>query len=282
MIKIYADIDTGELYELPQSIDNSIITSKKKLEGFRHKKDMWNNPFYWINMNAINELQLPKMIKQDKELNLTMLGGVLILASYINSQDTLICKENRCKTPYTRNEIRNILKMKERSFATFLKTIKRYNIIYQKDGAFWFNQEFIFKGKNHCPSQCVRIYTKGLKAIYKSDNGLDRIGFLLLVVPYLGYDTCCLQDKHGIPIKQSQLGEMLGLSKVTIRKYLDTEFIYKHTNTSVEKRVRLFMKSKSDGKISAVSLVARRNTSEKGTILVAKLEKGFLIDELVG
>ena len=160
-------------------------------------------------------MDLANKLKTDKELSLTILGGILLLATYINHDDVVICRQGKNKTPYTRKEIQQLIGMKDRTFAKFVKVAKKYGFITEVDGVFRFSRKFIFVGKNDTPSHFAMGYSRGIRGMYNSNLGIDKIRFIFLVLPYLGYEDCRL-EWDDTPLKQGDLEKLLGLSK-TVR-----------------------------------------------------------------
>lgn len=168
--------------------------------------------------------------------------------------------------------------MKDRTFAKFLSSMKKYKLLEEQKGVFRLNKQYIFVGKNTNADKCARGYRRGMGCLKNSNLSLGQIGFLFLIIPYLDYEECKLVRKEDQILLQKDLEAVLGLSKATIRKYLETVFLYKRTKSSNGIKLRMFMKM-SRGGIYVNPIIIRRSTALKGEVRLSDLPSGFFVEE---
>lgn len=257
---VYVHNITGEAYE----VNEYKLVKRTQSEGYKKKLEWANHPFIWVNLDFITEINIPVKLKEHKDFTLTFLGAALFLATYINSEDTLVCRKGRNKTPYTRKEIQELLNMRDRTFAKFISLGKELSLFNTIDGKFYFNREFHFVGKNNDAERYARLYKFDIRALYLSNNKFDTLGFLYLLIPYINYDDCSLVNIDNEFMCKNDLIILLGFSKPTVNKYLSTTF-NAHRNKR-EYSVYAIYKQNQQQIIKLNPLIIRRTTQYKGSI----------------
>jgi hypothetical protein len=277
---IILDGDTSE-YSIRKNID-----IQKQSEGFKkYLSKGKQNPFYWGDMVNVESL-----LEQNK-ITLTIFGGILLLSCYVNHDSTLICKADRLKTPYTRNEIKEILGMKETTFKNFLsQSIKVGLLIVDKSGrnsVFRLNNEYHFIGKVKEKQKCkemVRVYKEGILSMYNSGLTLNYIGFVYLILPYVDYTSCTLVNEpfaeNQRPLTYKELGVKLNFTRATLRKYLEMTFVHNFGNGKVKDnyRLRVFGKFEAGKTVYCVNpIILRRCATQIGIIEYSQLDDVFKV-----
>lgn len=272
------DMNTGEVFDIPADLSECVIRTKKQLEGYKKSNERFNNPFYWINIQEVKNLNIPRLIKEDKEVSLSVFGALLILSCHIYGEDVLLCKKGNTEKTLTRKEIQKILRLKDWTYAKFLSVMRRYELLHEEKGVCRLNKSYIFVGKNENANICARGYRRGMGYLKSCNLDLAQIGFLFLIIPYLSYKDCKLVSHEGDILLQKDLERLLGLSKVTIRRYLEAEFVYRKSSMSEGVRLKLFMKQSRDG-IYVNPMIIRRSSGLKGEIRLNDIPLGFFVDE---
>lgn len=281
----YYNTDTGEIINLNDYVKKEDLHKRK--EGYQRYLDILNNKFYWGNMQNI------KTLLEQNKIKLSTLGAILVLGAYINHQDTLICKADDKKTPYTAKEIReNILKISKPTFKRFVKECKSTGILIIEgkgnNASFKLNKDFHFVGRqesNEMSSKMVRIYKDGVISMYRSGLSLDDIGFIYLVLPYVDYKNCTIvnepfsENSRGLTYRE--IGDLLKFSRGTLSKHLNVTFEHDFGKGrySNKYKVNVFGKfiAGTDGKYAFCvnPIILRRCTKQKGTIKYDELESIF-------
>lgn len=287
---VFVNMYTGERLKFDGDISEYDIRKKtaiqKQNEGLLKKYERYHNKFFWGDMTNINDLL------QQNRIKLSTLGGILILGCFINHDDTLICKPDKQRTPYTTKEIlKDILKISPATFKRFISECKKANIIIVQgrgDNAIYrLNQRFHYVG-NASKSESrdkVRIYKKGIMAMYTSGLSLDEIGFLYLILPYINYNNCTIVDNpfsaNEKPLTYKELGNILGCSRATLSKYLNMTFEYSFDKSNKVRKYELYIFGKFIGGTKGKyvfcinPLILRRCSELKGTIEYSQLENIF-------
>lgn len=260
MENILVKMGTGEVYDL----NEYKLVKKTQSEAYKKRLEWNNHPFIWVNLDFILEMNIPVKLKEHKDFTLTFLGASLFLATFINSEDTLVCRKGKNKTPYTRTEIQILLNMKDRTFAKFIRLGKELNLFSIIDEKFYFNREFHFVGKNTDAQRYARLYKLNIRALYHSNGKFDTLGFLYLLIPYISYDDCSLVNIDNEFMCKNDLITLLGFSKPTVNKYLSTTF-NAHRNKR-EYSVYAIYKQNQQQIIKLNPLIIRRTTQYKGSI----------------
>ena len=126
-------------------------------------------------------------------------------------------EKDRLKISYVKGSSIKALKEKLES-----DTGRKINELETENYEMW-NLEVFYKGN-----------VKEIQAIMKELNVYEK-AFLYSIVPYIGYDDCCLKFNNGTELSFEKMVEISGISKgklsETIKKLINKDILYKGKNS---------------------------------------------------
>lgn len=284
--KELVDTETGEITFVDKNYSPNTheIRNRKQLEYQKNYMENRHNQFTWALMENV------KSLLSENKIKLTTLGAVLILLPYLDNDGYLKRRTVEGKPCLTRAEILNILKLGAKTFENVVKELKATGILIieggKKSQVFKLNPELHLRGQlPEGIDKAVRIQNRGLKALFEEGNAkLDAIGFYYLLIPYLSYDCCMLvrnvnfagDNENAISV--SELCEELGMTPVTVRKYLSLKFDYKLKEGYYQLPACITASTidKSNKKVIIVNpLIFRRNEKDTGEIGLGDMSELF-------
>jgi len=162
-------------------------------------------------------LDILKYLKEN-DVNYTLLGAGLILASYL--------KWNENEMPFsTKNELSKLLGVSKNTTTKIRNNLLETGLIYKKDKRLFLNKEMFYKGKDNA-NKYVKGYSLQIRELNKSLT-LSQIGLLFVIIPYIAYGTNVLvsnpQEKDVNKLKSitmSELADIVGVHKFKLSSKL--------------------------------------------------------------
>lgn len=156
---------TGEVMYLPDDYSPEIyeIRNRKQLEYQKNWREQGNNQFTFAMQDKIKELL------STNKLNLTVLGAVLVLLPYLDTDGYLKKRTVEDKPYITKNELLMILKLTAPTFERVLKSLKDCGILEvegtRNNQRFKVNPAYHLRG--NLPKgldRVVRVQNRGIKS----------------------------------------------------------------------------------------------------------------------
>ena len=106
-----------------------------------------------------------KCLLEDIEISQANKLRLLYLATFIKYNDNaLYIKQGSKLKPMTQKDIMKIMKLGKTTFFSFIKEMKSKELIIEKDGAFYINEKYFYKGKKRNTS--LRLFINPMRELY--------------------------------------------------------------------------------------------------------------------
>lgn len=159
-----------------------------------------------------------KLLLDNTGLEYADIARVLYLGTYLSynkkEENMLVVRRNqRVIEPMTREDMMNILGLKERAFKTFLKNAKDSNILVEDKKKFYLSKEYFAKGEVNKKNDYTRLYVAPIKNLFEGvENAREHksIGMVMSLIPFLNYDWNYLENADGTYMTLSQMSILLG------------------------------------------------------------------------
>jgi len=247
------DLDTGEV-KGDFYPDLQIVRSKKQDEAYKRKlqrqQEGRQHEFTFSDMEQMKEVI--------SMLDEKTCGYLLYLQCFVNFDNVLV--KGQSKTPMTKKDIQETLKIGKSAFAEFFKKVTKASVLLaNEDGTFSINSRYHFRGKTQ-NERVIKSFTSKVKELYGQVNSKD-LGFLYLLLPYVHYETnilCSNPFERNVekiePLSQLELSEIVGSDdRTTYRKIkklqFDGMFVLAEVRCGKEKHYKLnpFVFYRKDG-----------------------------------
>lgn len=244
--------ETGEVntYDIKNNQFIGVLTEKtiEQKENYKkrkiNKEDMGlfeeNNGGFIFMQYVKNELLFNEL-----GLDQANISRIIYLATYIDWKTNILVKSigNRKYKPMNNKEIKNVMKLSERTFYRFLTDVKETGLLIEnKDGTFSINKKYFKKSDNkgkgkYEKGEFTRIYIGVTRKLYEGTKVTQHkiLSTVFMIIPKLNYESNAICHEDGSVMRFKEVAEMLGYS-------LDKKNIQKMRNN-----LRLFTVENKDG-----------------------------------
>lgn len=168
-------------------------TQLKYLNNKTEKSEFDKKLGGYIHMAYVkNELLFNKL-----DLDRANISRLIYLATYLDyntNNEGLLVKYGQFKEikPLTRQDIRDMLKLSDRTFKYFLSDVRDNNLLFIKDGNIILNTEYFNKGEcNFNSSEYTRIYINTTRELYENSSirNHKQLSYIFQLIPKLHHET---------------------------------------------------------------------------------------------
>jgi DNA-binding XRE family transcriptional regulator len=186
------------------------------------------------NFSFFNAASIQHYIHLGDEEHLKVFGAVMLLATYLPMDGT-------GKLPQaTQKEMAKVLGISERHMSDVISKAQQLDLIHKMNDGYYMNTDVIHRGTLKESTGTVKSFHKVMRAL-KNTMGLQHIGFLFLILPYISFDHHIIcknpneaELEHIKGMTNEELGKAVGLNKTTIgRKINSMTFDYESMTMSV-------------------------------------------------
>ena len=204
------DTDTGEI-----SVDH-YARHRKQDEAYAKQKHGRRAEFTFTDMENIT--QVIEAI-DDKHC-----GYLLYLQCFI-AYDGLLVNAVRDKTPMTKRDIQRTVSLGKSAFYEFYGAMVANGIITEKDGGFYVNPAYHFRGSTS-NQHVIKTFSTKVKSLYNGRNA-KQLGFVYKLLPFIHLETntVCNNPYERDVAKICEMStkgivEITGVSEKTVYNYL--------------------------------------------------------------
>ena len=138
----------------------------------------------------------------------------IVLSTYINIDGRLTTGKKYKTRPLTKREIIGILQLNERTATETLKLLLETNIMYEKDGNYYMNNDFFILGSPDKNRKHIRIYIDTTRELYSSATARQHqvLFYIYKLIPYLHYKSnliCVDTNSETLPTIRMSLKEIM-------------------------------------------------------------------------
>ncbi len=159
-----------------------------------------------------NMLNMPEVVSKIDD---KYCGYLLYLQTYIDYDGSLM----------DRDDIQRVLGLGRSAFFAFMKAMQDSEIIEEKDGKYYVNQAYHFKGATS-NKHVIKSFTHKVRKLY-TVRSAKKLGFIYKLLPYIHFETNTVcanpyeKDVKNIrQLSKAEIAELTGVSEKTVFNYL--------------------------------------------------------------
>lgn len=170
------------------------IFSENRSELLKHTKKLGG----YIHMGYVkNELLFNKLDRA----NISRLIYLSTFIDYNNRKENLLIKrvQNNHIEPMTRADVKQVMKLNDTAFKSFLSDIKKNNLLYEVDKKFYISPDFFTRGENKKDyekgsrfenKEYTRVFIDTTRYLYEHCNSRQhkQLSYIFQLVPYINYE----------------------------------------------------------------------------------------------
>lgn len=214
----------------------NFLCKNNQLHEFTHNLGGFIQMCYVKNELLFNKLKIGKA-------NISRLIYLATYIDYNNRKENLLVRysENNKVVALTRDEIRSLLKLSERTFINFLNEMRSNNLIFTYDDKFYISPDYFTKGKNKLEGDYTRIFINTTKFLFENCNSRQhkQLSYVYQLIPYMNHElnVICNNPNESDFAKLDKLGlknicEVLGVS-------LDKKSMYRFENDLLKFKIEV-------------------------------------------
>src|SRR5690606_418603 len=151
-------------------------------------------------------------------------GYLLYLQCFI-SYDGVLTRPTHDKEPMNKRDIQDAVGLQKTAFYEFFGSMITNGIIFEKDGKFYVNDAYHFKG-NTSNTSTIKSFTTKVRELYSARNA-KKLGFIYKLLPYIHFETntvCANPSESDIgkitQLSKKDIADITGVSEKTVYSYL--------------------------------------------------------------
>lgn len=226
MTKIYSRFtvrneDTGEEIRMLLKSNEELTVTDKARQLTNEQKNFLckNNQLHEFTHNLGGFIQMcyvkNELLFNELKIEKANISRLIYLATYIdynNREENLLIKygENNKIIPLSRNDIRKILGLSERTFIRFLNDMKENNLIFINEDKYYVSSDYFTKGKNKIEGDYTRIFINTTKLLFENckTSQHKQLSYVYQLIPFMNHElnVVCDNPKETDFTKLNKLG----------------------------------------------------------------------------
>lgn len=198
---VVEDNEIIEHRELDEDEDISIQKKKKPLTAQQRKiisqqnelKKYCNERGGFIQVLCIRNNLLFNGLDIEKQ-NISRIIYLATFLDYNTNRENLLIKHGRQYKiePMCKNDIQNKLGLKIDPFNSFMRDVKKNELLFEADGKFYLSNKYFTKGKSNFKNkEYTRIFIKPVQYLYEHTTPRQHgaLSYVYQLIPYMNYET---------------------------------------------------------------------------------------------
>ncbi|MGL5713508.1 MAG: hypothetical protein ACRCX2_10855 [Paraclostridium sp.] len=173
----------------------SIINKNNELKEYSQQLGGYVNMHYVRKELLLNKLNIDR----------ADISRIIYLSTFIDYNDreeNLLCKKglyNKLE-PMTKRDIKYVLKLKDTAFYSFIKEMKRLNLLFEANEKYYLSSEYFNKGKvDFKNKEYTRVFIYPTRYLYESCKPIKhkQLSYIFQLVPFMNYETNIICSNPG-------------------------------------------------------------------------------------
>lgn len=212
----------------------AFINNKNELKNFTKSLGGYINMFYVKNELLFNKLEIDRA-------NISRLIYLSTYIDYNDRQENLLVKhsENYKIEHLSRNKIKKLLKLSEKSFIDFMNNMIENKLIFKVDEKYYITNEYFSKGEVDANGDYTRIFINTTRMLFENCTARQHkhLSYLYQLIPFMNYNLNVLCKNS----KETDISKLEKLSLKEICKILNISTDCKSTNRFENNLLKLYI-----------------------------------------